>query len=181
MLRSGSWLAMAVVFVGCGGGSGHQLTSAPPPVEAPSPPSAPSVPQPAAPAPPPSEPIAGSARVYAGEEFEVADEYTRLFYAGELDRLFGRFTDEMKTALPLEQLRQNRAAFNEQFGRELAVVHRESQVDGEHRAFMRWARFQKSQEVVGVQWILREDDTIAGFFVRLAPRPTDQPAKQPGG
>lgn len=99
---------------------------------------------------------------------EVANEYTRKFYAGELKELYDKFSDEMRTVLPLPQLTTRQAEFSTQFGPETKLVHEESKMDGGYRAFVRWARFEKYDGVIGVQWILRKDDTIAGFFIRPA-------------
>lgn len=99
---------------------------------------------------------------------EVADRYTHLFYDGELAKLFAKFSDEMKTDVPLAQLEQNHAKFVAQFGNEATVVHRESKEEDGYRAFVRWSRFEKYDGVIGIQWILREDDSIAGFYVRSA-------------
>ena len=51
------------------------------------------------------------------------------------------------------------------------VLGEESQQKGEYRGFVRWARFEKFDGVIEVLWILREDDSIAGFYVRPAERP----------
>ncbi|MBW2278159.1 MAG: hypothetical protein JRF63_11740, partial [Deltaproteobacteria bacterium] len=41
----------------------------------------------------------------------------------------------------------------------------------EFRAFARWAHFEKTDEIIEVQWILRlSSDEIAGFYVRPAKR-----------
>lgn len=107
---------------------------------------------------------------------DVADEYTRQFCAGELRELFGKFSDEMKTVLPFDQLEAQQAQFREQFGRETQLIHRESKVEGDHRAIVRWARFENYDGVIGVEWILRnDDDAIAGFFVRPAQSETPPP------
>ncbi len=181
MLRTLSCSTLIVAaLAGCGGGAGHQPPSVPPPVEAAQ---ADALQAPSAPEPAPAKSLVATTQIVpgAGEGFETADEYTRQFYAGELDRLFQKFSSEMRTVMTLEQLRQNRARFTEQFGPEVAVVHRESQADGEHRAFMRWARFEKREEVIGVEWILRGDGEIAGFFVRIATPPERSTASPPAG
>jgi hypothetical protein len=102
----------------------------------------------------------------------VADEYTRMFYEGELEQLFAKFSSEMKATIPLAQLELHQARFVGQFGKEREVVHRESKNEEGYRAFVRWARFEKADGLVGIQWILSEDDSIAGFYVRQAPEPS---------
>ncbi len=120
------------------------------------------------PAPGPGKVVARAQLVSQVRGIEVANEYTRKFYASELKELYSKFSDEMKTVLPLERLATRQAEFSTQFGPESKVVHEESKMDGGYRAFVRWARFEKYDGVIGVQWILREDDTIAGFFIRPA-------------
>jgi hypothetical protein len=179
MIRLASCLLLLVALAGCGAeGSHEQASTAPPPIEQaaapPAPePTAPTPPPTPAPTPVPSGSLVATAKILpgSGEGFEAADEYTRQFHAGELDALFKKFSSEMKTVMTIEQLRQNQLLFTQQFGPEVLVVDRESKTEGEHRAFMRWARFQKRSEVVGFQWILNADDTIAGFFVHVAKPP----------
>ena len=59
------------------------------------------------------------------------------------------------------------------FTEEVEVVAEDAAVRGEYRGFVRWARFDKHDGLIEVQWILRPDDTIAGLFVRPA-KPKDE-------
>lgn len=102
---------------------------------------------------------------------DVADEYTRQFYAGEVDALFAKFSEEMKGMIPLDDFRVNQGKFESHFGKQTALVNQEAKVDGGMRSFTRWARFENFDGVVSVEWILHEDDTIAGFFIRNSPPP----------
>jgi GNAT superfamily N-acetyltransferase len=97
-------------------------------------------------------------------------EYTKYFYDGDLERLQGLFTDEMKQQLTLEQLVALRRRVESEYGNEIAVLGEETQTKGKYRGFVRWARFDKHPGPIEVQWILREDDSIAGFFVRPVKR-----------
>lgn len=106
--------------------------------------------------------------------FETVTRYTEQFYAGELEKLFERFSDEMKTQLPLDRLRELHAFVAERYGREVELIDQDTQTKDEYRGFVRWARFSDHEGVIQIEWILRRDDTIAGFFIRPA-----QP--QPGG
>jgi hypothetical protein len=57
------------------------------------------------------------------------------------------------------------------YGKETRVIAEDSQQNEEFRAFVRWAHFEKTDEIIEVQWILRlSSDEIAGFFVRPAKR-----------
>jgi hypothetical protein len=167
-MRSVSFLLVVLALhvalaTGCGGREDAPAPQSPAPSPAPAP--APAIPPAIPPAGPAAEPGPGAPR-----GADVADRYTQMFYAGELDALYARFSDEMKAVLPRTLLTERQAQFLAQFGRETGLVHRESKVEGEYRSFVRWARFEKQEGVIGVQWILRADDSIGGFFVRAAPQ-----------
>ena len=101
----------------------------------------------------------------------VVRGYTAQFYDGDLGALHDRFSPEFKESLTLELLTALRENVREAYGQERAVVGEEQQSKGEYRGFVRWAKFEKVDGVIEVLWILREDDSIAGFFIR----PTEQP------
>jgi hypothetical protein len=104
----------------------------------------------------------------ADPRFERVRAYTEQFYRGDLDKLYERFSPEMRSTLPLDRLRALRAQVAERYGKEVAVLGEDSQVKGEYRGFVRWARFDRYDGVMEVQWILRNDDSVAGLFVRPA-------------
>ena len=54
------------------------------------------------------------------------------------------------------------------FGKETSVIGEETQTKGDRRGFVRWARFDKTDEIIEIQWILRPDDAVAGFFIKPA-------------
>ena len=112
----------------------------------------------------------GLARI-EDKTLEVVRGYTAQFYDGELAALHGRFTPEFGESLTLEMLTELRENVADAYGQELEVLGEESQVKGEYRGFARWSKFEKFDGVVQLQWILVEDDSIAGFFV--------QPGEQP--
>ena len=58
----------------------------------------------------------------------------------------------------------------ENFGQEIGVIAEDSSTRGEFRGFVRWARFDETDEVIELQWILRANDEVAGFFIRPAAR-----------
>ena len=95
-------------------------------------------------------------------------EYTQRFYDGELAALHRSFSAELKRAMPLERLRALHAGMLEEWGREVEVLGQDAQARGEHRGFVRWARFDRHDGVIELQWILEEDDTIAALFIRPA-------------
>ena len=153
----------------------------PPPVEESTPAAAesagpaasePPVPEEAAPetAPPPATIKDVSVSIEPAETpgLDVVRAYTAQFYAGDLQELHGRFTEEMQQSFPLGQLKALHDQVRSQYGEEIEVIGEEAQTRGEYRGFARWARFDKYDGVIEVQWILREDDSIAGLFVQPA-------------
>ena len=52
-------------------------------------------------------------------------------------------------------------------------------MDGNYRSFVRWARFERYDGVIGIQWVLRDDDSIAGFWVK-PDQSGDTPTQKPG-
>lgn len=144
-------LLLPLGWAGCGGGQ-------------------PSPPPGAPPAPPESRALGVSPPDPA---FAAVHEYTKRFYEGDLAWLHDRFSPELKTSLTLDQLVALRRHVDDAFGNEVAVLAEEKQVKGAYRGFGRLARFDKSKEPIQLEWILRPDDTIAGFFVK--PRPSKAP------
>ena len=104
---------------------------------------------------------------------EVVRRYTRMFYAGELDSLRQKFSSEMREEFPEGRLELMRDRVRTNLGEETEVVGEDFQLRDDYRGFVRWARFSKHDGLIEVQWILREDDTIAGFMIREA-RPGGQ-------
>jgi hypothetical protein len=99
---------------------------------------------------------------------EVVRKYTQMFYSGDLDQLRESFSAEMKEEFPPERLQVMRDRVRMNLGEEVEIVGEDSQAKDDYRGFVRWARFSKHDGLVEVQWILREDDTIAGFQIREA-------------
>jgi len=99
---------------------------------------------------------------------EVVRRYTQMFYAGELKQLREKFSAEMKEEFPPGRLEEMRDQVRLNLGEETEIVGEDSQARDDYRGFARWARFSKHDGVVEIQWVLREDDTIAGFLIREA-------------
>ena len=62
------------------------------------------------------------------------------------------------------------------------MIGEDSAVKKDYRGFVRWAQFDKTDQVIEIQWILRPNDEIAGFFIRPAQkelRGEGSPALQP--
>ena len=142
----------ATLLAGCSGEA--HVPAEPPLVETPT------SPAPLAPTPAPAADFA---------KYAAAQRYTGMFYRGELDLLVESFSDEMREEiLPPDQLSALYERVITEYGTETRVVGVDSKTKGEYRAFVRWALFDKTEDVIEVQWILRENDRIAGFWVRPA-------------
>jgi hypothetical protein len=102
------------------------------------------------------------------EAFAAVHRYTAMFYRGELDALFESFSDEMQGIVPREQLSAVHEHAVTNFGKEIRVIAEDSAVKNDYRGFVRWAQFDKTDQVIEIQWILRPNDEIAGFFIRPA-------------
>jgi hypothetical protein len=149
---------LVVLLAGCSG-------------EAHIPPETPLADAPLSPAPT-EEPTRGPVVDYS--EHATAVRYTRMFYDGELDLLFERFSQEMQEqVLPLERLVALYEHVVAEYGSETRVLAVDSQTKGEYRAFVRWSEFDKTDEIIEVQWILRENDEVAGFWIRPAQKRRD--------
>jgi hypothetical protein len=140
---------LLAVLTGCSGEPSEAEAAVPDAAESPS----------AAPPPGPASDPADLATVR---------RYTEMFYRGELDSLFEKFSDEMKEVIPRERLAALHERAVTEFGSETRVIGEDSQTKGDYRAFVRWARFDGTEDVIEIQWILRPDDEIAGFYIRPA-------------
>jgi len=97
--------------------------------------------------------------------------FTKLFYDGKLDELFTHFSPGLREVMPREALGKLHQHVLETYGHETSLLGEEAAERGEYRAFVRWARFDKHEGIMEVQWRLRSDDTIAGFLIRPAQKP----------
>lgn len=139
----------------------HELSAAP----APAPAAMPAVPPPA---PgqrdlPPGEVPAATLALVRG--------YTQRFYDGDLAYLFGRMSPQLRGEITLPRLTAMREHMLKHYGREVRVLQERAAVNRDYRGFVRWAEFDGTTEVIEVQWYLRADDAIAGFFIRPARKP----------
>ncbi len=96
-------------------------------------------------------------------------EYTERFYRGEIDSLYDEFSPGLKQELSLEQFSTVYEYVGENLGEEIQVVGEDAATNDEYRGFVRWARFEKTDEVIEIRWTLRRDDnSIAEFWIRPA-------------
>lgn len=98
----------------------------------------------------------------------VVRRYTQMFYSGQTEQLREKFSEEMKAEFPPERLQIMRERVRLNLGEEVEVVGEDSQTRDDLRGFVRWARFSKHEGIIEIQWVLREDDTVAGFIIREA-------------
>ena len=148
-----------LVAVGCG-------NSAPPPPDAPDHPEATPAPEAA-----PDITVAEQhlqVEPAADPGLEVVRRYTSMFYSGETEKLRENFSEEMKDEFPEGRLQVMLDRVRLNLGEEIEVVGEDSQTRDDYRGFVRWARYSKHEGVVEIQWVLREDDTVAGFIIREA-------------
>jgi len=96
---------------------------------------------------------------------EALQRYMKLFNDGQLDTLHRLFSPELQADLTLPELTLLRRNLTKAYGREVAVISQDAKTRGDYRGFVRWARYERLEGIVQIQWILRADDTIAGFFV----------------
>ncbi len=97
-------------------------------------------------------------------------EYTRWFYDREFDKLWDRFSPEMRgTFASSAELAALAGRTVEGFGKEqgqaVESVTREDSV----RVYTRTSRFERSPDSVTVQWTVKTDGTVTGFVIRPTP------------
>jgi hypothetical protein len=133
--------------------------------------------------PPPAE-VAESGQesqteVTADAGVDVVHRYTEMFFSGQTEQLREKFSEEMKQQFPAGRLELMLGRVQDSLGEPVEIVGEDSQSRGEYRAYVRWARFSKHEGIVEIQWILRPDDKVAGFFVRDARAGRDAPGGAP--
>jgi hypothetical protein len=168
-------LGILACAAGCGG---DRTADAAAPADSPAPAPTRSIPAPAPGAPPAvSAPAPGPApgpgplppRGKVDPEIQaVAHRYIAMFYAGELDALYEKFSPDMKEGMPLDKLRLVRDTVREKFGNETRVVAEETAAKDPYRAFVRWAEFDGTEGLVEFHWRLHPDDSIAGLWMNPA-------------
>jgi hypothetical protein len=94
-------------------------------------------------------------------------QYTTWFYTGEIDRIWERFSPEMKKAMgSVETLRAFRTQVESQIGTETSILNEKVSPVDSFQVYTRKAKFSKAPMTIVVEWTLSGDGTIAGFFVR---------------
>jgi hypothetical protein len=174
MKRATTVVMMLALVPGCSGDAPEQEAAVESTAASPSVAIVP-VTTPTAPAPTPS-PQSPPAPQVDPAIASTAHRYTEMFYDGKLDLLHEEFSEEMQDIVPMEQLNAMFEHAVTNYGEEAGVIAEESQTRGDYRGFVRWARFDKTDEVIEVQWILKPNDEIAGFYIRPAKRKVQEEA-----
>lgn len=94
-------------------------------------------------------------------------EYTKLFYAADLQSIHEKFTDELKAAMSFDELQEIRRMVGLQLGEETELVSEDVEARDEYLVYTRRARFAKYAGEVESQWVLRAGG-IAGLQFRPA-------------
>ncbi len=118
----------------------------------------------AAPREPTFEGVAGMA-VVRSEDWRRVNEYTRMFYDGELEALHAKFSSDAKTELPLAALTALRDQMLQELGTELQPLAFKREENAGYRAYKRAAKFSEREDLVEVAWVIAPDDSIAGLFI----------------
>ena len=106
-------------------------------------------------------------------------EYTRMFFAGQLDTLWARFSPPMRVAMKNDSA--SLQAFHRQvlgqLGPEVELVREESRdAGGSNTWYQRTVRLERAgARRFVVQWVTAADGTIGGFMIRPAPEAAPTP------
>jgi len=103
---------------------------------------------------------------------DKAREYTERFYAGDIVALHALFTDEMAHEIPLPQFQQMYRSVRDQLGAETEVLSETTEFKTPYHRYLRRARFERFAGEIEVNWLLRDDYSIAGVVFRpVGPAP----------
>ena len=116
--------------------------------------------------PEPPEPASPSATILA-----EGRALTRQFLHGDSDAIWARMSPAMRDALKsAEALAQFRAKIAHDLGEEQSVIEESAQQHDGMRVYLRSARWSKAPMPIRMQWVLDDDDHIAGFVVQPTPQ-----------
>lgn len=112
----------------------------------------------------------------ADDPLETGRTLTDLFYKGEVEKLWERFDDPMKTALTsLEGVRAFRRQVSDQLGSEEAILGERVVKSPSGHIYVRHARFEKYDKPIEVFWSFDDKGAIDGFYIRPAQREAETP------
>lgn len=102
-----------------------------------------------------------------GDAKEMGRAATAKFYAGELDALWGQFSQGLKNGFKAkDQLKAFHQQVTDQAGEEAAVIDEVGSLQGDFSVYVRTTRFSKVPVPVIVQWAFNAKGEIDGFYVK---------------
>jgi hypothetical protein len=113
-----------------------------------------------------TQPPADAGVAEGSAAIEHCRKLTERFYKDELQAVFDEFSDEMKSEVPLAKLTAIRDKVRSELGSETQLLREKVDMEGDYFECRRHARFDKFAGVIELIWYLRQDDRVAGFFVR---------------
>ncbi len=121
--------------------------------------------------------IATTSAAQEGTESEGIDmvmgrQYTKAFFQGKLDEVYARFTPGFKDRKSMVQFRSDLRTVGIDLGVEQDLMGERVQFGEEYNAYIRLVKFSKKPGPFEVVWLLREDQSIAGF--RITPVKQEQ-------
>ncbi|MGH7457725.1 MAG: hypothetical protein ACREKN_01415 [Longimicrobiaceae bacterium] len=100
---------------------------------------------------------------------DLGRRYTGWYYRGDLDRLWERFTPEMRDALDREELAEVRDRLTRRLGREAELLdERVERGDDDFRLYLRTVRFDRAPERAVLLFAIDGEGRIGGFYIRPA-------------
>jgi hypothetical protein len=120
--------------------------------------------------------LRGAARLsrVVSPEWERIEEFTRLFYDGELEQLYTQFSSSYREEFSMEALTELRNKMLADYGEEVEVVATRTEDSQGYRAFFRASRFSAGDRLIEVAFVIGPDDTISGLVI--TPERTSQTA-----
>lgn len=110
--------------------------------------------------------LAAAAVAQTPDARKAGNELTAAFYARQIDSVWARMDQPMRTAL---KSRDALASFREQveaqLGAEQAVVDESVSVESGKQVYRRRANFAKFPGVILVQWVFAADGQVSGFLI----------------
>jgi hypothetical protein len=111
--------------------------------------------------------IVGNARLgkVVSPEWVRIEGFTKQFYNGELDKLYGSFSAAYKQEFSMQDLIDLRDKMLTEYGEEIEVVATREEEKQDYRAFFRAARFSNDERLIEIAFVIGPDETIGGLYV----------------
>lgn len=102
------------------------------------------------------------------ETLATGRRYTEMFWAGQLEPLHARFSEQMKAALPTETWQAAHDQITQGLGAELETVSEGTQVIGARRTYWRVAKMKDNPGLFKTLWVVDAEGAIYTFLVTQA-------------